>query len=118
MTTRREVVAGLAAAGVMSGLRPTLAQSYPTKPIHIIVPFAPGGGADIVARLLQPHLQQRLGQAVVVENRAGAAGRIGTGVVAKSDPDGHTLLVSTESSLAIAPHIGVAMTYKPLTDFA
>ena len=69
-------------------------------------PFAPGGGADIVSRLVQPYMQTLLGQSVIVENRAGAAGRIGTGVVAKSDPDGHTVLVSTESSLVIAPHIG------------
>ena len=77
------------------------AQAFPTRPVRIIVPFAPGGGADIVSRLISVHMQNALGQSVVVENRAGAAGRIGTGVVAKSDPDGHTLLVSTESSLSL-----------------
>jgi tripartite-type tricarboxylate transporter receptor subunit TctC len=118
MTTRRQVTSGLLATGVAAALRPAFGQAYPTKPVRIIVPFAPGGGADIVSRLLQSHLQLQLGQAVVIENRSGAAGRIGTGVVAKSDPDGHTLLVSTESSLAIAPHIGVAMAYSPLKDFA
>ncbi|HMJ44557.1 MAG TPA: tripartite tricarboxylate transporter substrate binding protein [Pseudolabrys sp.] len=92
--------------------------AYPSRTVHIIVPFTPGGGADTVSRLLAPQLQRLLGQPFVVENRAGAAGRIGTGVVAKSDPDGHTLLVSTESSLVIAPHIGVAIGYDPLTDFA
>ena len=119
MTTRRKVVAGLVATGAVSALRPALAQAaYPTRPVRIVVPFAPGGGADIVSRLIQPHLQQRFGQSVVVENRAGAAGRIGTAAVAKSEPDGYTLLVSTESSLAIAPHIGVTMMYEPLRDFA
>ena len=59
--------------------------------------------------MLQPHLQQILGQSFFVENRAGAAGRIGTDAVAKAEPDGHTLLMTTESSLVIAPHIGVAM---------
>ena len=118
MTTRRKVVGGLIAAGAASVVRPVRAQTFPNRAVRIIVPFAPGGGADIVSRLMQPHLQQRLGQPVVVENRAGAAGRIGTGAVAKAEPDGHTLLVSTESSLAIAPHIGVSMTYEPLKDFA
>src|SRR6516225_6424818 len=78
----------------------------------------PGGGADLIARLLSPHLQHSLGQPFVVENRAGAAGRIGTAVVAKSDPDGHVLLMTTESSLVIAPHIGVPLNYEPLKDFA
>ena len=75
-------------------------------------------GADLIARLLSPHLSMQLGQSFYVENRAGAAGRIGTGVVAKSDPDGQTLLMTTESSLVIAPHIGVAMNYDPFKDFA
>ncbi|HKA81686.1 MAG TPA: tripartite tricarboxylate transporter substrate binding protein [Xanthobacteraceae bacterium] len=116
MSTRRAFVGGLASALLW---RPGSAPAaYPTRPVRIVVPFLPGGGADLIARLLQPHLQQRLGQPFVVENRAGAAGRIGTGVVAKSDPDGHTLLMTTESSLVIAPHIGAAMGYEPLKDFA
>lgn len=116
MISRRGVVGGLVAGAALP--RCALAQAYPTHPVRIIVPFAPGGGADIVSRLISPYLQTSLGQSVVVENRAGAAGRIGTGVVAKSDPDGHTLLVSTESSLVIAPHIGQAIGYDPLKDFA
>jgi tripartite-type tricarboxylate transporter receptor subunit TctC len=67
---------------------------------------------------VQPHLQQALAQPFIVENRAGAAGRIGTDAVAKAEPDGHTLLMTTESSLVIAPHIGVPMSYDPLKDFA
>ena len=91
MITRRGVVSGLMAGGAGAAL-PTrvLAQAYPTHPVRIIVPFAPGGGADIVSRLISPYMQASLGQSVIVENRAGAAGRIGTGIVAKSDPDGHT----------------------------
>jgi tripartite-type tricarboxylate transporter receptor subunit TctC len=116
VSTRRAFVGGLASALLCP---PGLAQAaYPNRPVRIVVPFLPGGGADLIARLLQPHLQQILGQPIVVENRAGAAGRIGTGVVAKSDPDGHTLLMTTESSLVIAPHIGVPMGYEPLKDFA
>jgi tripartite-type tricarboxylate transporter receptor subunit TctC len=121
MTTRRTVIGGLMACGAGAAV-PTMRAygqtAYPNRTVHIIVPFTPGGGADTVSRLLAPQLQRLLGQPFVVENRAGAAGRIGTGVVAKSDPDGHTLLVSTESSLVIAPHIGVAIGYDPLKDFA
>ena len=121
MTTRRKVIGGLMACGAGAAV-PTMRAygqtAYPNRTVHIIVPFTPGGGADTVSRLLAPQLQRLLGQPFVVENRAGAAGRIGTGVVAKSDPDGHTLLVSTESSLVIAPHIGVAIGYDPLKDFA
>ena len=121
MRARRAVIGGLAACGASVVLRPTLVAGQaanPTRPIRIIVPFAPGGGADIVSRLLSPHLQNLLGESVIVENRAGAAARIGTGVVAKSDPDGYTLLVTTESSLVLAPHIGQPIGYDPLKDFA
>jgi tripartite-type tricarboxylate transporter receptor subunit TctC len=110
--TRRTVVTGLAAS-----LCGTIARAQ-ARPVRIVVPFAPGGGADLIARLVQPHLQPALGQPFIVENRAGAAGRIGTDAVAKAEPDGHTLLITTESSLVIAPHIGVPMSYDPLKDFA
>jgi len=122
--SRRGFVTGLSScAGVASiaALVPAASfgeATYPSRPVRIVVPFLPGGGADLIARLLSPHLQQILGQPFVVENRAGAAGRIGTNVVAKSDPDGHTLLMTTESSLVIAPHIGVALGYDPIKDFA
>src|SRR5204862_4467232 len=121
MTSRRAVIAGLLASGGGAAFTPmhAIAQpAYPSRPVHIVVPFAPGGGADIVSRLVQSYMQASLGQSVIVENRAGAAGRIGTGVVAKSEPDGHTLLVSTESSLAIAPHVGQSIGYDPMKDFA
>jgi tripartite-type tricarboxylate transporter receptor subunit TctC len=110
--TRRTVVTGLAAS-----LWPAATRAQ-ARPVRIVVPFAPGGGADLIARLVQPHLQQTLGQPFIVENRGGAAGRIGTDAVAKAEPDGHTLLMTTESSLVIAPHIGVPMSYDPLRDFA
>ena len=119
MTTRRNVVAGLAACGsgaVRSRVRRRLpiragrsASSYRSRRVA-----APISCRDFI----QPHMQSLLGQSVIVENRAGAAGRIGTGIVAKSEPDGHTLLVSTESSLVIAPHIGQSIGYDPLKDFA
>jgi tripartite-type tricarboxylate transporter receptor subunit TctC len=110
--TRRAVVGSLAAT-----LMPALGFAQ-GRPVRIVVPFAPGGGADLIARLLQPHLQQFLSQSFYIENRAGAAGRIGTDAVAKAEPDGQTLLMTTESSIVIAPHMGVAMNYDPLKDFA
>jgi tripartite-type tricarboxylate transporter receptor subunit TctC len=119
-TTRRAVIGGMAASGAAAALRPfgAAAQVYPSQPIRLIVPFAPGGGADLVARLLAQHFVELLGQPAVVENRSGAAGRVGTALVAKSAPDGYSLLVTTESSLVIAPHIGVPLSYDPLRDFA
>jgi tripartite-type tricarboxylate transporter receptor subunit TctC len=120
-TATRRAFAGRAFAGGLLGtaLLPTVrAWGYPDHPVRMVVPFLPGGGADLIARLLSPRLQQFLGQPFVVENRAGAAGRIGTAVVAKADHDGHTLLVTTESSLVIAPHMGVPMGYAPLDALA
>src|SRR5262245_15442737 len=121
LLTRRAFVGcfcrGLAGVGAMLPIAAARA-AYPNRPVRIVVPFLPGGGADLIARLLSPHLQHSLGQPFVVENRAGAAGRIGTAVVAKSDPDGHVLLMTTESSLVIAPHLGVPLHYEPLKDFA
>src|SRR5260221_10051978 len=117
LTSRRGFMGGLIASGGWSAV--TLPQARAQgRTVRLVVPFAPGGGADLIARMLQPHLQQFLGQSFFVENRAGAAGRIGTDAVAKAEPDGHTLLMTTESSLVIAPHIGVAMSYDPLKDFA
>lgn len=111
--TRRRALKAMA-GGAAAALVSVGAPAWPTRPVRIVVPFPPGGGADLVARMIAPHLQKTLGQQFFVENRAGAAGRIGTGLVAKSDADGHTLLVTTESSIVIAPHTGVAMAYDPL----
>jgi tripartite-type tricarboxylate transporter receptor subunit TctC len=108
---------GLAAATTATSLVSFPARAdWPSRPVHIVVPFPPGGGADLISRLLAPRLQQAFGTGFIVENRSGAAGRIGTGYVAKADPDGETLLVTTESSIVIAPHVGVEMNYDPLKD--
>ena len=92
-------------------------QSYPSKPIRLIVGFAPGGGTDIVARAIAPKMSEILGQSVIIENKAGAAGTIGADQVAKSNPDGYTLLVGHSNSNAIAPFVLTNVPYNPATDF-
>jgi len=108
----RIILAALLTAGA-----PAHAQTYPAKPIRIVVPFAPGGGADIIARILGQKMTDRWGQQVVVDNRAGASGNIGAEIVAKAAPDGHTLLMAS-SALAINPSVYRSVPYDPIKDFA
>ena len=91
--------------------------NFPTKPIRLIVGFAPGGGTDIVARAIAPKMSEILGQNVVIENKAGAAGTIGADLVAKSAPDGYTLLMGHSNSNAISPFVLSNVPYNPATDF-
>ena len=117
---RRKVLTGLCVVlGAVSAGSP-LAQGTVsfTKPIKIVVPFAPGGTSDILARVIAPKLAAALKQTVVVENRPGAAGNLGASIVAKSDPDGHSLLLMDLSSLALAPHLYTTLTYNPVKDLA
>ena len=92
------------------------AQTWPTRPVTIVVPFAAGGPTDFVARVLADKLTPRLGQPVVVENRAGAGGDIGGQVVARAIPDGHTLLLSTTGSLTVNRHLRPNASYDPIQD--
>jgi tripartite-type tricarboxylate transporter receptor subunit TctC len=94
------------------------AASYPNRPIRIVVPFAPGGNIDINARAVAPGLSEALGQPVVVDNRGGAGGRIGTTLVAKAPPDGYTLLLGASGTLAVQPAFHDDIEYQPLRDFA
>src|SRR5918996_181785 len=96
----------------------THAQTYPTKPIRLVVGFPPGGSNDIVARLLAPKLTQILGVQVLVDNRPGANATIGTDLVAKSPPDGYTLTLGSASPLAISPFTYPNIPYDTLRDFA
>lgn len=94
------------------------AQTYPGKQVRIVVPFAPGGGTDIAARALAQKLTERLGQSVVVDNRPGASGIIGTEIVAKSPPDGYTLLVGSQTVMAVVPAMNPKLvSYDTVRDF-
>ncbi len=93
------------------------AQAYPTKPLKLIVPYAPGGGTDISARIAAQKISEGLGQQIVIDNRAGAGGIIGTEAAAKSPPDGYTLVVGTASTLAIAPGLYPNAGYDALNSF-
>ena len=94
------------------------AQAYPTKPIRLIVPFPPGGGTDFFGRVTAARLTQALGHQVVVENRAGAGGNIGTEIAARSAPDGYTLLLGHTGTLAINPALYAKIPYDPVRDFS
>jgi tripartite-type tricarboxylate transporter receptor subunit TctC len=94
------------------------AQGYPNKPIRLMVPFPPGGSTDIVARIVAQKLGAQLGQSLVIENRGGAGGTIGTAVVAKAAPDGYSLVVGTTSTHVVAPSVYQKLDYDPVKDFA
>jgi tripartite-type tricarboxylate transporter receptor subunit TctC len=94
------------------------AQGYPTKPIRIIVPFAAGGTSDILARAIGPHITAAWSQPVIVENRTGANGNVGADFVAKSAPDGYTMLLSDVGALSINPSVYANMPFDPVKDFS
>ncbi|WP_144641075.1 Bug family tripartite tricarboxylate transporter substrate binding protein [Bordetella genomosp. 13] len=111
-------LAALAAAGTLFGATPAaVAKDFPSEPIRLIIPFAPGGTADIVGRLFAQKLGQKLDGNVVVENKAGAAGVIGSRFVAEAKPDGHTLLLASSSTHAANPAIYAKLPYDALADF-
>jgi len=99
-------------------LSPTFApaQSWPTKPIHVIVSSGAGGTADILARVIGERLAPALGQPVVIENRPGAGGHLGAGLVARAEPDGYTLLMSGSPTHSVGPHLFKRLTYEPMRD--
>jgi tripartite-type tricarboxylate transporter receptor subunit TctC len=105
------------AVGALAGASGGHAQSYPTKPIRLIVPLAPGGGNDTIARLVAQEISGPLGQQVVVENRPGAGGLVGTEAAAKAAPDGYTLLLGNVAGLTIIPSVRKKTPYDSLKDF-
>jgi tripartite-type tricarboxylate transporter receptor subunit TctC len=100
------------------GPRPSVAQDYPSRPITLVVPFAAGGGNDVIARLIAEKMSRTLGQQIIIDNKGGAGGSVGTRMVAKSPPDGYTLGLGGTGTLAIAPSLYPNAGYNPRKDFA
>lgn len=118
MRARRLMVQSVVAALALAVVMPVAAQTYPTKAIRFIVPFPPGGGADIFARLVGRKMGESMGQQFVVDNRAGAAGIIGCELVAHAPPDGYTILMATTGTHTTNPAVFAKLTYDPIKDFA
>ena len=115
----RSIIAMPAAAVFAAALAPAaLAQAYPVKPIRVVVPYPPGGGVDLTGRLLQQRLAQALGQAIIIENRAGATGMIGAEYVARSAPDGYTLAYTVGSDMALKRFVSKDPTLDITRDFS
>jgi tripartite-type tricarboxylate transporter receptor subunit TctC len=112
--TRRSLLAGI--AGLSAA--PAFAQSYPNRPINLLVPWAPGGSTDILARIVGQQLHQSMGQPVIIENRTGAAGNIGTGAVARAAPDGYTILFNTMSVHTMNHALFATMPFDGVKDFS
>jgi tripartite-type tricarboxylate transporter receptor subunit TctC len=111
---------GLAALALAIGAQPPAvaqAPSYPQKPIHLIVPFAAGGITDVLARALGARLSEAFGQQAVIENKPGANSQVGAEYVAKAAPDGHTLLVTADTTFVMNPHLYPKLNYDPVNDF-
>jgi tripartite-type tricarboxylate transporter receptor subunit TctC len=118
MNCLRLVLAALAALSSCLVPLAAAAQAYPGKPIRLMVPFPPGGSTDIVARIVAQKLGAQLGQSLVIENRGGAGGTLGTAVVAKAAPDGYFLVVGTTSTHVVAASVYQKLDYDPVKDFA
>ena len=116
---RQSVRLALAAALCAVSSAAAIAQNnYPTKPVRLIVPFPPGGSTDIIARLVGQKLGERLGQEIVIDNRGGAGGTIGTEIAVRANPDGYTLTMGTTGTHAIAAGLYSKLQYDPIDDFA
>jgi tripartite-type tricarboxylate transporter receptor subunit TctC len=116
--TRREMLGALAAVGGAAAAPRAFAADYPTRPIRLVVPFSAGGGSDVTARTVAMRLQEALGQPVVVDNKPGAGGNIGTEMVARAQPDGYTIVMGVVGPVAVNPSLFSNLTYDPVHDLA
>ena len=107
----------LFAAAVLTAGAPVHAQAYPSRPVSLVTPFPPGGAADVVIRLMAQELGKEMDATFIVDNRAGAGGAIGTSYVARANPDGYTLLLTSSSTMSINPHLTAKRPYDPFTSF-
>jgi tripartite-type tricarboxylate transporter receptor subunit TctC len=115
---RAAAIASLIAAGAVICERAVSAQDYPVRPVKIVVPFPAGGGTDALTRVVAKGLEQRLGQPFIIENRGGAGTTLGATAVARSEPDGYTIMVGTASTFAVAPGLYKRLAYDPTKDFS
>jgi tripartite-type tricarboxylate transporter receptor subunit TctC len=115
---KRFLLAMALCCGGLALSQPAVAQAYPNKPIHLISPFPPGGGTDLVARIVGNKLAELLGQAVIIDNRAGAGGSVGTELAARAAPDGYTLVLGSTATHAVNPSLYSRVGYDPINDFA
>src|SRR5512134_47494 len=116
MNSKFSTATAIASLGLAVAVGSALAQSYPVKPVRIIVPTSPGGGNDFMALTVGQRVGDRLGQQFIVDNRPGAGGAIGTALAAKAPPDGYTMLLGFVGQLAMGPHVE-KVGYDPLKDF-
>ena len=116
--SRRSLLKAAGSLAALTALPRGAHAAYPERPVRLIVPFAPGGNADLMGRLVGEGMSQALGQPVVVENRAGAGGSVGAAEVARAAPDGYTLFVGSNGPLTVNPFVQPKLAYDPLKDFA
>lgn len=118
MKTTTRFLQGILAALVACAALPALAQGFPNKPIKLVVPYPPGGGTDVLARIIAPKLGEALGQPVIIDNKPGAGGTIGSAVAAKMPPDGYTLLILNTLPHTSSAGLYAKLSYDPVKDFA
>jgi tripartite-type tricarboxylate transporter receptor subunit TctC len=118
MNLRRSLLRGIAASLLLAAAPAALAQAYPSKMIRFVVPYPAGGPLDAIARMLAEKMRDGMGQQVIVDNKPGAGGNLGADIVAKSAPDGYTIVMGAVATHAINPTLFARMPYDPVRDFA
>ncbi len=118
MLTRRQTCAGLVAAPLLAAVRSARAQTFPARPVRLVVPYAAGGGTDALARVVAQAMSEKLGQTVMVENMSGAGGKLATQTVASAAADGYTMLMANQGPIAVNPHLFKNLKIDPLQAFS